>query len=267
MSNTLISILMPVLNAEETIEQSVQSVLSNSVDLELIVQDGGSNDKTLDIIKAQGGKVVLVSERDNGQSDALNRALARCNGEFIGWLNADDWYMDGALDAVVSAFKSDPALDVVYGNYRIVDSDGKPLRRYRDSQWGKRKMISGRGNVWSGALFYRRSIFERFGTFRASFHYAMDYEFMLRLGDEVTTRKLDVELGAFRRSNSSKSGASSRKFIAESYKARMLHCHSFSERLLAIRTTFVHVIFIATRIVRWSSTYSSLRSRNLHTSE
>src|SRR3712207_1791708 len=103
------SIVTPCLNAEATIGQTLRSVAAQGVDaLEHVVVDGGSTDGTLDILRAAGGPVLSVSEPDRGLSDAMNKGVAMARNDVIGWLNADDVYLPGALGRVQQAFAERP---------------------------------------------------------------------------------------------------------------------------------------------------------------
>src|SRR5713101_2181320 len=113
-----ISVVIPCFNARSTVEETLRSVLSQDAKAyEVIVQDGGSNDGTLEILHRYGGDISYVSEPDAGQSDALNRAIQRANGDIIGWLNADDIYTPGAFRLVADAFIQYPSADLVYGDF------------------------------------------------------------------------------------------------------------------------------------------------------
>src|SRR5207245_218173 len=129
-----ISVLMASFNAGRYIEESIASVLAiDGPDLELIIQDGGSTDDTEQVVTRIGDRRIrFVSEPDEGQSDALNRALRRSRGRWIGWLNADDLYDQKGVTQLVEQFEE--PLDFVYGDYGTVDQNGRQLKRYRSSR-------------------------------------------------------------------------------------------------------------------------------------
>lgn len=97
-------------------------------DVEHIVVDGASTDGTLGLLQRWSDRVRFISEPDNGQSDALNKAAAMAKGDWIGWLNADEFYLPGAFEAVRAAIRRTPDVDVVYGDFCLVDVRGHLLR-------------------------------------------------------------------------------------------------------------------------------------------
>lgn len=112
-----ISIVTPVYNAGKTFERTILSVINQSMDseLEYIVIDGGSKDKTLEILNRYSKHInILISEKDKGVYDAMNKGISLATGDIIGIINADDWYNDGALKSVEQAFLKFPEISVVH---------------------------------------------------------------------------------------------------------------------------------------------------------
>src|ERR1039457_1571996 len=110
MEKCLISVITPSLNQAGYIEDTIRSVLSQKVNsgLEYLVMDGGSNDGTPDILKKYSDRLTWYSEKDRGQSDAVNKGISLSGGEIIGWLNSDDLYLPGALQKVSDYFRAHP---------------------------------------------------------------------------------------------------------------------------------------------------------------
>lgn len=123
-----VSVLTPSLNYATFIGDAIASVAAQeTIDVEHVVQDGGSHDSTAAVVAAFNGRVRFASEPDRGQSDALNRALARATGDWVGWLNADEFYLPRALPTLAAvAARGD--VDVVYGDAVFVDEVGRVLR-------------------------------------------------------------------------------------------------------------------------------------------
>ena len=148
--------------------------------------DGMSTDGTVDLLRGQpqntGQNVFWISERDSGQSEALNKGFRRANGEIIGWLNSDDRYRANCFDHVVQAFKDNPNVDIIYGDYVMVDEVGKTLKIRREIEFNAFILLYHRIlYIPTTATFFRRRIFEEGNWLDERLQYAMDLEFFIRL--------------------------------------------------------------------------------------
>src|SRR5260370_42511787 len=130
----LISIVTPSFNQGSFIGEALESVrLQKNKNCEHIVMDGWSTDGTVDLLgdlpanKVQQN-MFWTSERDTGQSEALNKGFRQAKGEIIGWLNSDDRYRAGCFEHIVQAFEDNPEVDIFYGDYLMVDEVGKVLK-------------------------------------------------------------------------------------------------------------------------------------------
>jgi glycosyltransferase involved in cell wall biosynthesis len=179
-----LSIITPSYNQGEFIERTLRSVLDQGYpDLEYIVVDGGSEDGTVEILERYDDRLAWwVSEPDDGQTQALNKGLARASGEYIAYINSDDYYLPGAFDAAVAGFASSGA-EWVVGSCRYVGERGQPTELWipqppiRSRHWW---MLDPWG-VPQASTFWRRDLFDRFGAFREDMHYVFDTEYGLRL--------------------------------------------------------------------------------------
>ena len=126
-----ITIITPVFNNVHFIESCILSILNqNYPNLEYIVIDGGSNDGTLEIIENYAEKLTyFISEKDRGQTHALNKGFAKATGQILAWLNADEEYLPGTLLEVGKHFKNYPDLDLYYGQRIIVDINKNEIGR------------------------------------------------------------------------------------------------------------------------------------------
>jgi glycosyltransferase involved in cell wall biosynthesis len=182
--STRLSIITPSFNQAGFLERTLRSVLDQGYDdLEYMVVDGGSTDGSAEILERYGDRLAWwVSERDEGQTDALNKGLARATGDIVAYINSDDYYLPGAFDAAVEALAGSDALWAV-GGARFVDAEGRPTEVWWPQPPPKNRVwwILGPWGVPQAATFWRREVFERYGDFRRDMHYVFDTEFGLRL--------------------------------------------------------------------------------------
>jgi len=176
-----ISVITPSFNQGEFIRATIQSVLSqNYPDPEYWVMDGGSTDQTVDILRACGPEVRWVSEKDNGQADAINRGFARSTGDIVAWLNSDDTYLPGTLEFVGDYFARHPNVDVVYGDGYYVDRQGTVNQPYRTLDFSWESFVH-ECYICQPTVFFRRRVLDEVGGLDAKLHVALDYEFWMRL--------------------------------------------------------------------------------------
>lgn len=185
-NSCLVSFIVPSLNQGDFIKRCLDSCLQQKIEnWEILVQDGGSTDQTLDILAQYGHKISVVSKHDKGQSDAINQAIARANGEIIAWINSDDYYPDDTvLQTVCEAFEQNEGLDIVYGDGMFVDAKKRALRRFQGFHFrDPRKTLIRHPTspIAQPAVFFRRDLFLNVGGLRDDLHWAMDHELWFRL--------------------------------------------------------------------------------------
>ncbi|MGA1997072.1 MAG: glycosyltransferase family 2 protein, partial [Bryobacteraceae bacterium] len=180
-----VTVVTPSFNQGRFLARTVHSVLDQQFDgeLEYLVRDGGSGDETVSILKGFGERIDWTSAPDGGQADAVNQALSRATGDIAGWLNSDDIYYPGAIAEACAAFDADPAADLVYGNANHIDEQDQVLEPYPVEDWNFERLIS-TCYLCQPAVFFRKSVVERFGGLDGSLCYAMDYEYWLRLASK-----------------------------------------------------------------------------------
>lgn len=178
-----ISIITVSYNSSQTIEDTIVSVLAqNYQELEYIIIDGNSTDTTMDIVNKYKDKIhKIISEKDGGIYDAMNKGIKMATGDIVGILNSDDLYKSlTVLKDVVDCFK-ERNFDACYGNIEYVDRCDikKVVRFWRAGEYKKEKLNSG----WimpHPAFFVKKEIYDKYGLFNLGFRIAADYELMFR---------------------------------------------------------------------------------------
>jgi glycosyltransferase involved in cell wall biosynthesis len=176
-----ISVVTPSYNQGQFIRATIESVLSQQFPgLQYLVIDGGSDDKTVAILEEYHDRLFFVSERDEGTADAVNKGLALCQGEIIGWLNSDDIYYPQALRRVGELFEMHPEIDVIYGRAHHIDEHGTIIEEYRTEEWSFEALVN-HCIISQPAAFFRHSVVEKYGPLDKAHRYCVDYEFWIRL--------------------------------------------------------------------------------------
>jgi glycosyltransferase involved in cell wall biosynthesis len=221
-----LSIVTPSFNGLRFLDRTARSILSQSGDFELewIVVDGGSTDGTLDFLRnLNDPRLHWVSEGDRGQSHAINKGLTMAGGDVVAWLNTDDVYTPGALDAVARAFAAAPEAKWLVGRYEVIDEDDRPIRasvvRYKERSLRRYtyRALLRENFVSQPAVFWRRAFGHDVGPLDESLHWTMDYDLWLRMGRVADPLYLDQVLAQFRLHPQSKTGKVDRRQFDEQY--------------------------------------------------
>lgn len=200
-----ISIITPSFNQGQYIEETILSIIGQGYpNLEYIIIDGGSTDDTVGVIKKYEHRISKwVSEKDKGQSDAINKGLKMATGDIVAWLNSDDVYTPGTLHAVASAFNTNPKAGIVYGDVESFFADG------RTELWENHfdaKDFFKRVSIHQPAVFWKRQLHDTYGYIDESFYYLMDYDFWARIFFNVPSVRINKTLARFRIHDSAKTG-------------------------------------------------------------
>jgi glycosyltransferase involved in cell wall biosynthesis len=187
-----ISIITPTYNSGKTLARTIESVITqNYSDLEYIIIDGLSSDNTKDIVSSyQKINIKIVSEKDNGIYDAMNKGVKIATGEIISILNSDDFFdNDNVLKTISDAF-IDSKIDAVYGDIKYFDDDINKTTRYWKAGEYKESKLNNGWIIPHPALFVRKSVYDKYGLFNTDLKIAADYEFILRI---LKVHKINVK--------------------------------------------------------------------------
>jgi len=186
-STPLVSIITPSYNQAHFIEETIQSVLGQTYPhIEYLIVDGGSMDGSREIIERYARQYPermpwWVSERDRGQTDAINKGFARARGEILAWLNSDDTYLPNAVAEAVDFLQAHPEAGMVYGDANLTDERGNVLGPFPARQTDLRRLRRGFVHIPQQASFFRASLWRQVGPLDHSFYFAMDYDLWVRL--------------------------------------------------------------------------------------
>ena len=197
----LVSIAMPSYNQVHFLEEAIRSVLNQDYPrVELIIIDGGSTDGSVDVIRKYENRLAYwVSEPDQGPIDAINKGLAKCNGEFLGVLPSDDILLPDAVSHKMALFLAEPDVFFVYGDYEQIDTEGKRLFvSYGDSLPYREWVRTCSMPVNLHSSLWKKIVMQRVGSWETARGVASDWDFFLRVGLMYKMRYLPGIAGRFR---------------------------------------------------------------------
>ena len=183
MTASLVSILTPSFNQSRYLEATIQSVLSQDYPrLEYIIVDGGSTDDSVGLIKKYSERLAWwVSEKDRGQTDAINKGFARATGDILAWINSDDTYEPGAIAEAVAFMQAHPEIGLVYGQANFINEKGNAIGRFPAARTEYRRLRQGYVHIPQQSAFFRGDLWRKVGPLDTSFYFAMDYDLWVRL--------------------------------------------------------------------------------------
>jgi glycosyltransferase involved in cell wall biosynthesis len=220
----LVSIVTPSYNQGSFLKRTIDSVLNQDYpNIEYIVMDGGSEDGSLDILKSYKDSFEWISEPDRGQTHAINKGFARARGTILGYLNSDDILYPGAVSTVLEQFQENPEVDLLYGKADYIDEEDKKTGMYNTDVYSfERNMFD--CCICQPASFWRKRVADIVGKFDESLHYAMDYDYWLRM-DRAGGRILHIPdvLAASRRYEGTKTLSQRDEIFREIFKICKTH--------------------------------------------
>ena len=209
-----ISVITPSLNQGQYLRQCIESVVSQKYgNVELLVIDGGSTDETLAVIREHKSALSYwVSEPDRGQSDAINKGFAKATGELVAWLNADDYYLPGALERVAEAYAADLLAPFYFGDGVRVDEKGTVLSNFfppDTMRFDRQALVMGLNYLLQPSTFINRRCLEQVGYLDVGLRYGMDSDIWMRLSNVGAPRAIPAVLSATREYGTTKTASGS----------------------------------------------------------
>lgn len=229
-----ISIVTPSFNQSQYLETTIKSVLNqNYPNLEYIIMDGGSNDGSIEIIKKYEQFIThWESKPDKGQADAIYRGFEQSTGDIIGWVNSDDYYLEGALTRVEDYFTHHPEIQWVLGDGVFVDKNNKklidcycPIINY---DW----LLHFGMTFIQSTMFIRRDFFFSCGGFDRALTFSFDYDLVLRLSKNSPPGRINSMLAACRLHEASKTSTLSETNMLEDQQLRVRYGNKHSKYLI-----------------------------------
>jgi glycosyltransferase involved in cell wall biosynthesis len=215
----LVSIITPSFNQARYLEATIQSVLSQGyAPIEYILIDGASTDGSVDIIRKHKDRFAYwVSEKDNGQAEAINKGLVRAKGEIVAWLNSDDYYLPKTISEVVKGFEENPDILMVYGDVLAVDEQGQTINVLKYRQLTFEDLLCFQ-IIGQPSVFFRRIALEKAGLLDASLHFLLDHHLWLRIAQQGKILHVPQTWSAARYHAEAKNRAKAAQFGREAFR-------------------------------------------------
>lgn len=182
-----ISVITPSYNQAEFLEATLQSVVRQQYpNVEHIVIDGGSTDGSVEVIRRYEDKLAYwISERDQGQTDALVKGFNKATGDILCWLNSDDLFEPWTLHEVTCFFEDNPTARAVYGDSTWIDLKGKVIRPKKEHHFNRFIWLYDHDYLPQPSTFWRAELYEKVGGLDRTFDLAMDSDLWIRFADVV----------------------------------------------------------------------------------
>ncbi len=216
---TLVSIITPSYNQSSFLEATIRSVLDqNYHDVEFLVVDGGSTDGSIEIIRKYADRLAWwASEKDSGQAEAINKGLAHARGEIIAWLNSDDCYLPGAIEAAVKAFEVHPGAGMLYGNMLAVDEHDRVINTLKYRQLSLEDLLCFQ-IIGQPAVFMRASAFRKAGGLDTAYHFLLDHQLWIKVAAQGEIVHVPQTWAAARYHAEAKNRAKAPEFGREAFR-------------------------------------------------
>lgn len=213
----IVTIVTPSYNQKCFLPHTLQSIYQQDYPyIEHMVIDGGSTDGTLDLLQAAPYPLQWISEPDSGQAAAINKGFAKARGQIFGWLNADDLYVPGAIRTVVDFFCTHPEVMLLYGDALAIDVHGRSYGLRANVRPCDLQLLVHRGDhIVQPAVFWRADLWREIGPLDETLHFALDYEYWIRVAQRYPLCYLPVCLAMERLHGQAKTATGHLTRVAE----------------------------------------------------
>jgi glycosyltransferase involved in cell wall biosynthesis len=203
---TKISIVTPSYNQGKFLEETIRSVLlQNYLNMEYIIMDGGSTDDSVEIIKKyEPWLTYWVSEKDEGQADAIQRGFEKANGEIFAWINSDDYYLPNVFEKIARKYCHYDNNDLFIGGIYHINEKGCFIRKWAPFMQDFESLLCSGQFFAQLGCFWRSDAFWSVGGINRSLNFAFDYDLFLKLMQKKSPLKINTYIGAFRDHKNSK---------------------------------------------------------------
>lgn len=266
--NPVVSIVVPSYNHARYLREAIDSILAQDYPtIELIVIDDGSTDGSAEILKSYGTRFHWETQPNQGQVATLNRGWLMSRGEILAYLSADDVLLPRAVTSAVRCLEANPDAVLSYCDFNLIDPDSAVVRRVRAPDFDYRKMVTQMICPPGPGAFFRRSAFEKAGTWHTGFRQMLDYEYWLRLGLHGRFVRIPEVLAAYRVHPGSQSFAANSQIrpeepikIMEAYlDGPLLPPELRDARTEALSTAHLHCAHLHFRIGSYRAGLAALR--------
>ena len=205
----IVTIITPSYNQGHFIRATIESVLSQDYpNVEYIIMDGGSTDETASVVKDYASRVTFISEKDRGQSHAINKGFQMAKGSVLAWLNSDDLYLPGCIRTAVDGFGSNPAAGALYGEGYLIDHSGKTTGRFPCTEpFNLWKLAYLSDYILQQTVYFRKEALDDVGLLDENLHYTMDWDVLIRIGMKYELAYVPEYMGCLREYPAAKTSA------------------------------------------------------------
>ncbi len=225
MSLPLVTIVTPSYNQGRFIAATIESVLTQDYpNIEYIIMDAASTDETAAVVEPYRDRLTFISEKDRGQSHAINKGFALARGEIVSYLNSDDIFLPGAVRLAVERLQADPTLGMVYGDGYQIDIDGAVISHFAVTQpfdlW---RLAHLSDYILQQTVFWRKWAYDAVGPFDESLYYSMDWDMFIRVGLAYPVAYIPAHMGAIREYATAKTFSGGAKRVREIVRMTRSH--------------------------------------------